>query len=38
MSRNKKFTFQILSMIMVAAVLLVACAPAGGDESEVEVF
>jgi glucose/mannose transport system substrate-binding protein len=38
MSRNKRFTFQVLSIIIVAAFLLVACAPAGGEDSEVEVF
>ncbi len=38
MSKNKRFTFQVLSIVLVTAFLLVACAPAGGDESEVEVF
>lgn len=38
MSRKKSLTLQILSVALMAAVLLVACAPAGGEPSEVEVF
>jgi len=38
MSRKKSLTLQILSFALMAAVLLAACAPAGGEESEVEVF
>ena len=38
MSRKKSLTLQILSVALMTAVLLVACAPAGGEPSEVEVF
>jgi glucose/mannose transport system substrate-binding protein len=37
MLRNKGLTLKILSMLIVIAFVLAACAPAGGDE-EVEVF
>ena len=38
MSRKKSLTLKILLVALMAAVLLVACAPAGGEASEVEVF
>jgi glucose/mannose transport system substrate-binding protein len=37
MLRNKGLTLKILSMVIVIAFVLAACAPAAGDE-EVEVF
>jgi glucose/mannose transport system substrate-binding protein len=38
MSKKKSLILQVLSVALMAAVLLAACAPAGGEESEVEVF
>ena len=38
MLKKKNLILQVLSVALMAAVLLAACAPAGGGESEVEVF